>query len=696
MGFLRRPGSSRGKNSADSSVGLGGPFSVRTMQHARSGRAQGLALGGLALLILGVGAFLFLQGPSSPEQPEPDGTQPEAPVQPDPGALVIDRTPGREPARDPDRVEVPATPGGTSGGEGALGAAVLGQIVNESGTPVPGAKVWVTTRFRFGDEMPLQPVVEDPRFLQITDARGNFRFERLVAGQDMDLWAFHPDYAPRSGVAFAALPAETQELPPIVLSAGIVVSGVVQDTGGNPILAQVELGLQDRSNFRSGTLEEQREQDQRLGRLLMKETDERGHFRFANVSEGAIWSLRASAAGYASAEIQAIFVQPGQTLPEQVLVLDTEHVITGVVLNDERTPVGGALITVSRTQPRPVFTATGRSADDGSFTIRGLPQGMYGLAAMADGYGAGRVPRVEVDAAPVEVVMPKKGGVSGRVTNAAGQPLAAYSLELMRTRRNSTQYGATELTWQIADPSGNYKLEGLDAGTYVLLVRAPGNCPTYSPGFHVQRDVVLGIDVQMRRGGTIVGVVTGGDGQGLAGAAVSLHGPGYQPPTNEGFFGLGETDPDNVPPVMARTDGSGRFVLENAEPGNMKLYVEHAKHLPELVSVNVPDGGTAEAGSIRLYAGGSIFGVAVDENGAVLSGGTVNLVYQEGTGLFSRDALLDARGRFRFDGLRAGNYELIAFAANPNELWFPPEADKQRVYVTEGKETEVRLTSHRQ
>jgi len=666
------------------------------MQHARSGKAQGLALGALALLVLGAGAFLFLQDPSSPEPVDPSGTGPETPVQPDPGALVIDREPGREPAHDPDRVEVPAQPGRESGVEGALGAAVLGQIVNESGAPVAGAKVWVTTRFRFGDDVPLQPVVEDPRFLQITDARGSFRFERLVAGVDMDLWAFHADYAPRAGVAFAALPSETQELPPIVLDSGIVVEGVVQDTGGNPILAQVELGLQDRNNFRSGTLEEQREQDRRLGRLRLTDTDDRGRFRFANVSEGAIWSLRASAAGYASAEIQAIFVQPGQTLPEQLMVLDTEHVITGVVLNDDRAPVGGALVTVSRTQPRPVFTATGRSEADGSFTIRGLPQGMYALAAMADGYGAGRVPRIEVDAAPVEVVMPRKGGVSGRVTNADGQPLAAYSLELMRTRRNSTQYGATELTWQIADPSGNYKLEGLDAGTYVLLVRAPGNCPTYSPGFHVQRDVVLGIDVQMRRGGTIVGVVTGGEGQGLAGARVSLHGPGYQPPADEGPFGPGESDPDNVPAVEARTDASGRFVLENAEPGNMKLYVEHVKHLPELVSVSVPDGGTAEAGSIRLYAGGSIFGTAVDENGAVLSGGTVNLTYQEGNGMFSRDALLDARGRFRFDGLRAGNYELIAFAANPNELWFPPEADKQRVYVTEGKESEVRLTSHRQ
>jgi hypothetical protein len=656
-----------------------------------------LALGALALLIVGVGVFLFLQGPSVVE-PEPGGAGTEQePIVPDPGQLVLDREPGRDPVdTGPDRVELPPEPGQLGSPTGALGAPVTGRVANEAGAPVAGAKVWATMRFRFGREIPLQAPTEDARSLQVTDARGTFRFDRLEAEQDMDLWVFHPDYAPEAGVAFAALPTEPQELPTIVLRAGITIAGVVQDTGGNPIQAQVELGLQDRNSFRTGTLEEQREQDQRLGRLRMVNTDERGRFSFNNVSAGAIWSLRGSAEGYASAEIQAIFVQPGQVLPDQLLVLDTEHVITGVVLNDEREPVGGALITVSRTQPRPIFTSTGRSADDGSFTLRGLPAGIYGMAATADGYGAGRVPKVEVDSAPVEVVMAKKGGVSGRVTGPDGAPVTSFSLELMRTRRNSTQYGATELTWQINDPSGSYKLEGLDSSTYVLLVRAPGSCPTYSPGFHIQREIVLGIDVQMRRGGTIVGLVTGGDGQALARAKVSFHGPGYEPPVGDGFFGPDGSDPDNVPSLEAMTDASGRFVIEHAEPGNMKIYVEHAKHLPELLAVNVPEAGTAEVGTIRLYAGGSIFGLAVDETGAALSGGTVNLNYQEGEGLISRDALLDARGRFRFDGLRAGNYEIVAFAANPNEIWFPPESDKQRVYVTEGKEVEVKLTSHRQ
>lgn len=668
------------------------------MQHTRSGRAQGLALAALAILILGVGALLIFQDPSTPIQTEPENPGlTQEPIRPDPGQLVLDPSPQRQPSEhDPARMELPADPTLPLGARGTLGAPVVGRVINESGAPVAGAKVWVSEHFGFREGVRPQPVTDDPRYLQISDARGVFRFDRLETERDMDLWAYHPDYATRAGVSFNALSTETQELPPIVLTAGIVISGVAQDPGGNPVLAHLELSLQDQSSYRSGTMEEQREQDLRLGRMRLMDTDDRGRFSFRNVSDSSIWNLRASAEGYATAEVQNIYVQPGQTLPDQVLVLQSEHSITGVVLNDERMPVGGALITVSRTQPRPIFTTTGRSQADGSFTLRGLSEGIYGLAATADGYSAGRVPRVEVDAAPVEVVMAKKGGVSGRVSGPDGAPLAAYSLELMRTRRNSEEFSATDLTWQIQDPAGNYRLEGLDTGTYVLLVRAANGCPTYSSGFHVQREVVLGIDVQMRRGGSVVGMVTGSDGKGLANVRVSVHGPGYVPLSGNGVFAPGGTDPDNVPASETSTDGNGRFVLEHAEPGSMMLFVDHAKHLTERMAVNIPEGGTAEVGTIRLSAGGSIYGVATDENGVALTGGTVNLIYAEGDDMISRDALLDARGRFRFDGLRAGNYEIIAFSANPNELWFPPESDKQRLYVTEGKEIEIKLISHRE
>jgi hypothetical protein len=140
------------------------------------------------------------------------------------------------------------------------------------------------------------------------------------------------------------------------------------------------------------------------------------------------------------------------------------------------------------------------------------------------------------------------------------------------------------------------------------------------------------------------------------------------------------------------TGADGRFTIEHAVPGGMKLYVTHSRHIAESVSVEIRDRQVADAGAIRLYSGASIVGVVVDENGAPVTGATVNVLMQDGDPLATHSALTDARGRFRLDALRAGNYELMAFPASAEWL-FPIEEDIQRVYVAAGKEHEVRLVA---
>lgn len=661
------------------------------MTHARTGKVQGLALALIAVAVLAAGLALMLLGPGTePTEPlAPDGDPVAEDRLPDPGRLS--REPGppvRSEPQQPTRTEssVPSA----DRAAGPVGASVLGRVVDERGRPVAGALVWISERWQFGAMPSPQPTVEDPQYKRITGADGVFSFDRLPAGTEMNLWAYHADYSPRLGAPFSARDA-VQELPPIVLEAGSEITGVTQDTGGNPIQARVELIYQDSGTFRAGTLAEQREQDLRLGRLKVAESDGNGRFTFRAVGGGSIWSLRAYADGYATAEVMPVMIQPGKPAEPYLLVLGTEHVITGLVLNDERQPIGGAQVTVSRTQPRPVFTTQGVSEADGTFTLRGLPEGVYGLAAVAEGYAYEKAQRVEVDGPPLELVLGRKGGVAGRVTTPGGGPLTAYHLELLRTRRNTSQYGETGMTWDIADPEGNYRIEGLDAGTYVLLVRADGICPSYSPGFTVGRDVVLGMDVQTRSGGRVVGTVSNAQGAPLAGATVSLHGPQYQPPAGTGFFAMSTGDPDNVPSASATTDAQGRFALENATPGEMRLYVQHPTHLPEFLPVVVNDGATTEVAGIRLSAGGSVFGIALDQHGKPLSGGTVSLSRQDGDNLFHDSLLLDTRGAFRFDGLRTGNYEIFAFPNVGDALWFPPEEGVQKIYVTEGQETRVEL-----
>lgn len=656
------------------------------MTRSRTGKVQGPALALLAVALVAVAVFFLLSGPGAPPapvlEPEPDAVA-DLPAAGQLGDLPeVER---QAPPPQPTRSETLPPPLA-----GATGAGVIGRVVDERGAPIAGASVWISERWLFGAAPVMQPVTEDPRHLRVTGADGSFLFEGLQAGAEMNLWAFHADYAPRLGAPFSAREA-VQELPPLVLERGLAIEGVTQDTGGNPVSARVELILQDSGSLREGTLAEQREQDLRLGRLKAAQSDPTGRFSFGHVGSGTIWAVRASAEGYATAEMMPIGVQANRAPEPLVLVLGSEHVITGVVLNDERAPVGGAQVTVSRTQPRPVFTEQGVSEPDGSFTLRGLPEGVYGLAAVAEGYAYGSVKRVEVDGPAVEVMLSRKGGVAGRVTGPGGAGLTAFTLELMRTRRNTEQFGKTGLTWDVQSADGSYRIESLDAGSYVLLVRAPGACPTYSPGFQVGRDVVLGMDVQMRAGGRVLGRVVGGDGRPLAGARLSLHGREFRPASGNGLFVLAEDDPENVPESSAVSGADGRFVIDNAYTGELSLYVEHATHLPETVRVSIAEGASCEVGEVRMRVGGSITGSAVDQDGRPLAGGTVNVTREDGGELFHASQLLDSRGAFRFDGLQAGTYEIFAFPNVGDTLWFPSEDAVQRVYVSEGKTVEVQL-----
>lgn len=660
------------------------------MNSARDGKVQGPVLAVVAVAILAAVAGLFFLGPDPAPPDDPDaGIGAVAAGQPDPGRFDPGAGPSRaEPPDQPTRTE--SRPPVSAGPAARSGASVLGRVVDERGKPVPGALVLLSERWQFGAAPVAQPVTEDPRFTRVTDSSGRYEFDGLAAGLEMNVWVNHRDYSPCLGPPFSARD-EVQELPPIVLESGAMVLGRTVDQGDNPVPARVELVYQDSGVLREGTFAEQREQDLRLGRLKVVESDFDGRFEFRHVGASTIWALRASAEGYASAEIMPVQPKPEREAEPLKLVLGTEHVIVGVVLSDERQPLGGAQITASRTKPRPVFTVQGVSEADGSFALRGLPEGVYGLAAVADGYAYGSVRQIEVDAPPIEVMLSRKGGVSGRVTGADGAGLTRFRLELLRTRTNTAQYAQTGLGWDLESPDGSYLIEGLDAGSYVLLARADGACPTYSPGFHVGRDVLLGIDVAMLDGGRVVGRVLGAQGEPLAGAIVSLHGPDYQPPAGNGFFGLDPGDPANVPESRAVSGADGSFEIANAYPGSLKLYVRHATHLARLAPIEVAEGATAQAGDIRLSAGGAVFGVAIDHAGAPLSGGTVSLTRQDGAELYHDSALLDARGRFRFDGLSAGTYEVFAFPNVGDVLWFPSDDAVQTVYVTEGQAIEVRL-----
>ncbi|MFK5954990.1 MAG: carboxypeptidase regulatory-like domain-containing protein [Planctomycetota bacterium] len=663
------------------------------MSRSQSGNSQLIGLLVVGVFVLGAIGFLFMS--DSADATDPNAIAPVTEVVeenlPVEGG-TLDPGPIRQPARvdSASRTDLDTGPALTSNDE-AIGAAVYGVVINNEGHPVAEAIVSLTQKYNAGTL--LADFQKTQRFEAETDSKGRYRFRKLPANKDMNIWVYHGDYAPTQGPNFASLADESQELPPIVLKDGYAIAGQVTDTNHNPLSAKVQLRKQ-KNGFKHSSPEEQLAEDRALGRLLEVQADENGNFQFKNIAEG-IWILRADMEGFASSEVRPIACFESKSIEDQEVILDDEHHIAGRAVDENDQPIVNGLVNVSRVQPRPILTGSTRTLDDGSFDVRGLAAGVYGLSVQAEGYTNGHAGRVQADTETLVVVMQQKAGVTGRITNPDGGPVAKFSLEIMRTRSGTKQYGMTGATYEFSSTDGTYALESLDPGTFILLARAPGLAATYSAPFRIDREEVAGIDIPMKAGGVVVGqVIDGTTHKPIAGALISLHGDEYNPDEIDSLFGASLGDPNNIPRLTATTDRDGKFRLENSFPGTVQILVSHKKYLPELVATTVIENSNNDLGAISIFQGGSIFGIARNKDGGMLTGGSINLSRKDGGSFFHKRATVDARGRFRFDGLKAGSYELVAYPpSNESMFLFPPEGDKKSVYVADGTDVEVDLNS---
>ncbi|MBL7009573.1 MAG: carboxypeptidase regulatory-like domain-containing protein, partial [Planctomycetes bacterium] len=461
--------------------------------------------------------------------------------------------------------------------------------------------------------------------------------------------------------------------------------------GGNPLAATVVMQIHGNTFG-----EEDPAYDQAVGRRIEVQAGPDGRYEVKRLTPG-VWKLTASHEGYADYLERALVLNGEETVVVKDVLLGSEFTIAGVVHDDAGRPVPEALVSVARSRPRPPVSSQGVADAEGYFVIRGLPEGVYTVAAEADGFSRTSLPRVEAGSEDLAIVLHKRGSVSGRVTGPDGRPITRFSLELMQVNRAAPTFHQVGAKQQFAAPTGEFLFDNIEPGAYRLLATGPGFSPTYSPGFAVDREEVQGIDVQLSVGGRLTGTLVGPDGLPVSGAEVKVHGRDWTEESSYGLFGGRSPDPNNVPAQVGPTDQDGVFELRNAFPGTLKLEFSHPSFLSEYLVVDVVEGGQQDVGVVKLRRGGSIVGVGIGGDGKALSGGSVFLTRQEETGFgwFSKNGRLDTQGRFRFAGLRTGTYRVVVAPADSGGMSFFPETEmnSRTVYVAEGQEVELRLTA---
>ncbi len=220
----------------------------------------------------------------------------------------------------------------------------------------------------------------------------------------------------------------------------------------------------------------------------------------------------------------------------------TKNAITGQVIGADGKPVKNAAVSATAIGARNSQSRAVTTNEDGAFRIADVKPGAYRLRASLPGYvtateGLGNVYPGEF----VTLNLVKGGVVTGKVTDASGEPIPGMNVKLIGLQ--NAQSSASKRT----DDRGVYRIFGVPAGNYMVLADGidfgwswmnadyEENIPTYYPS--ATRDTALpiaiqpgeeltGIDIRYRseRGYRVSGKLTGAIA-GLSSTEVSLQYP---------------------------------------------------------------------------------------------------------------------------------------------------------------------------
>ena len=312
-------------------------------------------------------------------------------------------------------------------------------------------------------------------------------------------------------------------------------------------------------------------------------TDASGAFTMSGLGDGR-YNVTASKEGLVSAQANDVVVPATAPL---TLTLDTGGTLTGRVTGLTDAELAATEVSVNGSG---TFAHT-QVNPDGTFTMRGVPDGHVAVSAFVRG---GMHPRQSVvqsaevvsgSAAPVQIDFNEGLTVTGHVMR-NGTPVTSGNVMFAgKTGRNA-----------MIGSDGSYEIDGLMAGDYQVSVYGQGGM-LYGAKYTVSASTNYDIAIQ---GATVTGRVLDAS----TGAPIS-----------EATIATTATK-DN--PIMRQTmtDSEGNFTLDAIGDGPIEIRAAHDQYAPGAQTITV-NGGSAPNVEIRLDAAQpTIFRVTDAQTGA--------------------------------------------------------------------------------
>ncbi len=615
----------------------------------------------LVLVLAAISALLFAvfridSGPRGNELTPPVTETPAAPQKPvqldgaaNPGGDRVVTAPSK-----PDRSVV--------GGSGAvaLDNRLTGLVRNPQNQPVAGCEVILTTlnateMFFVND--PLPDLSKEPRVR--TDGEGRYTFVGVAPRDRYTLVLTHPDYSRKEEGTLPVAETGVAEMPPITMVPGASLSGRVRNEAGDPV-AGATLHLEGFSYQGLGIVAPDR---------LTVLSDAQGGFTFKNVPKGQRF-MTAAAPGYAQKTIPGLNFEKEEVVMRDV-TLPLAEGLCGRVIGPGNAGIEGAtVIAVGVSNLQQTSRAQVLTNKNGEWCFDVLAPGDYNIIASAKGFRmVSRSNRVGTGTSNHVIEMLKEATLTGRVTEmGSGKPVTSYST------RVRVHYGAGVPTAPYNDDvfpqqsaTGEFVIDGIPPGDFVVEAWAPGYAPAFSAPFTVTPgNPVSGITVQLGRGGSISGRLVDADGKPVARARVTSHDNEW---TDDEFTkALGNTYPTNATAAETRTGDDGRFMLQGLTPETYQINVAAAGFTALMrKDIRVSEGVDTAVGDLRLGRGGSVRGTLFDAAGKPLVGGTVNLTIASGDVPRSYSTRTGSDGRFQISSVAPGRYKISGMRPGSGE-----------------------------
>jgi hypothetical protein len=430
----------------------------------------------------------------------------------------------------------------------------------------------------------------------------------------------------------------------LILPRGAGVSGIVLAADGGP-LGAVSLRLSSQSGD--------------LTRETRSDTD--GRFEIADVPDGA-YALRAEQEGYSPATLEPVVVA-GAPVSGLELRLRRGGAVTGSLLGLKPDELGHVEVVAHG----PTWALRSGTIDPrGHYRVDGLAPGDWTLRASISLTGRQARGRITIggegDQEALDLDFGKGLTLTGSVTK-GGAPLANTGV-IARGQR--TVAGGAAMT----DADGHYRIEGLERGSYEVIVLAGGARAAPSRK-QVSLDADKELDIDLPTGGIHGRVLASEGGSPIPGAVVTL------------------SDDDNTEGLDVTADARGLFQLAEVPAGPWTARARQQGYGVARQEIIVGADGDVEL-TFKLER---TSGLSLDVAGPRGPVESVDLAVIDGAGhlLLAGEFTASERGRVNLEGLPSGSYEVLLEAPDSAVSRFPLKVPSDPIAVQLSAPGEVDL-----